>query len=145
MRIGHAFEWKIDLLVIVIELNLKFNKLYKRAQEQAQHQAEVQAKAATRDFRLKTTTDAKRANCQFSDKQKPLTGLGMARLGASGRKRILTPSILFFIVQASAEMIFASTATATDPPATTSSTLSSLCRVSIAGSRWASTTRGSCD
>lgn len=32
MRIGHAFEWKIDLLVIVIELNLKFNKLYKRAQ-----------------------------------------------------------------------------------------------------------------
>lgn len=37
MRIGHAFEWKIDLLVIVIELNLKFNKLYKRSKEQAQH------------------------------------------------------------------------------------------------------------
>lgn len=84
MRIGHAFEWKIDLLVIVIELNLKFNKLYKRAQEQAQHQAEAQANAATRDFRLKTTTDAKRANCQFSDKQ---TGLGMAWHGL-GRQAV---------------------------------------------------------
>lgn len=72
MRIGHAFEWKIDLLVIVIELNLKFNKLYKRTKAQAQHhQAERLRPRQPRDY----TTDAKRANCQFSDKQKPLTGL----------------------------------------------------------------------
>lgn len=43
MRIGHAFEWKIDLLVIVIELNLKFNKLYKKAQPRpGQHSSQQQ-------------------------------------------------------------------------------------------------------
>lgn len=78
MRIGHAFEWKIDLLVIVIELNLKFNKLYKRTKAQAQHhQAERLRPRQPRDY----TTDAKRANCQFSDKQKPLTGLASPRHG----------------------------------------------------------------
>lgn len=80
MRIGHAFEWKIDLLVIVIELNLKFNKLYKRKSPGAGAvpRRRLSSRGRDRDSRNETTTDAKRVNCQFSDKQKPLTRLGLA-------------------------------------------------------------------
>lgn len=67
------------------------------------------------------------------------------RCWCSGRQAVNTfnPKHLFS-VQASAAMIFASTATATALLAITSSTLSSLWRVSTAGSRLASTTRASC-
>lgn len=50
MRIGHAFEWKIDLLVIVIELNLKFNKLYKRKSPGARAAPRRRQRLEKRDY-----------------------------------------------------------------------------------------------